>query len=289
MKNLELLKNLYMAYSPSGQEGRVQDIIMDFLDKRKIPFKIDPYGQLYAATGKPLLSAHMDQVSNKPISQLTTKAGIIAGNGNLGADDKNGIWTVLNILETYPDTSFLFSVEEERGGKPFPDEIESSPYALVFDRKGKGDIIGEMNGYCSRKFEKLVSQHAKQFKYKPNMGTYSDANQLSDMRIPCVNLSVGYYNAHTSMEYTVLSELQNALNLGLHLVENLPTIRNPAWEPETLVQWFPRSKRIIQDVFDSVDVRCDCCGMLEWRENTTEVDGLYFCEFCMEYLTEEAI
>lgn len=55
-----------------------------------------------------------------------------------------------------------------------------------------------------------ISAFAKDngFKFTPATGSCSDADKFSRI-LECVNLSCGYYEAHTSKEYTNLNELWN--------------------------------------------------------------------------------
>jgi putative aminopeptidase FrvX len=258
----------------------VQDIVTNELDLMGILYSIDEYGQIYSAQGTALLSAHMDQVSQRPITKLFKGSSIWKADGNLGADDKNGIYIALAILRKNPHLSFLFSTEEEIGGHPFPSVIKTSPYSLVFDRKGNSDIIGASNNYCSSTFESLIYRLSKKHKYQPTYGVYSDANQLSRMKIPTVNLSVGYYNAHTENEYTNINDLAKALSLGLHLIQSLPSIRHEEWEPRSKKSlWYDR-----EFIMDVTEVRCSICGEREYKSFTEVINGERVCEYCAEYL-----
>lgn len=283
---MELLARLYKAFSPSKKEGEVQKIILDFLNTNKIPYKIDSYGQIYSVSKtRPVLSAHMDQVSTKPIKKLTISKNKISADGNLGADDKNGVWIALKALESNPKLGFHFSVQEESGGVPFHPDIEKTPYVLVFDRKGSSDIIGYSNGYCSKAFQDLVYANAKPYGYRPASGVYSDCDQFSGMGIPCVNLSCGYYSAHTEKEYTILPELYNALDVALHLIKTIPKKRNKDWEPEPYLDTFGVFGRYEDEQ------KCDICGQWEYKEFLKPLmgyPGTLVCEDCKQYFEQGA-
>lgn len=229
---MKLLEQLYSIHSPSHKEHTMSAFIKAWLIRKKIPFDTDAKGQIFKLIpGRPILSAHMDQVQNGPPGPLIFKQTSIGteihGSKNgLGADDKNGIWIVLNLLARW-DTSFILSTGEESISKDVEhvllaneDVLRRIPYCLVFDRKGKGDIIGWENGYCAQEFQKRVSQEGERFGYRPEMGVYSDADAISEY-CECVNLSVGYYRAHSKEEYTIFEELQNALAFGDHLLNTL--------------------------------------------------------------------
>lgn len=228
--NFSLLDNLYKIGSPSRSEDKISKYVQKKLIALQIPFEVDEFHQIYRIIpDTPLLSAHLDQVQKKAPTDLIRIRGCIYGwrkhqQVGLGADDKNGVWIMLNLIELFRDkVSFIFSTQEEAGGKIDKIALSSHPYALVFDRKGSSDIIGSNNDYCSDDLEEEILKISGRFKYKAASGLFSDADDISDS-IPCVNISVGYYNPHTESEYTNERELLNALNFSVALLNELPIL-----------------------------------------------------------------
>lgn len=233
-----LLLTLYRTYAPSGNEALMRNVVTKYLKSTYQPYSVSCEKMVYRLElGKPLICAHMDHIDISPCVKVefeTNGEQIVKGfnaagkQTNLGADDKNGIFIALKLIQLFGnDINFIFSVEEEIGGvcrdflRNFSKErTDSIPYALIFDRKGRGDVIGTNNGYCKEDFENAVLDIADKFGYKRSTGMFSDCDHISEF-IPCVNLSCGYYNAHTANEYTVLPELENALNLGRALIQGL--------------------------------------------------------------------
>jgi hypothetical protein len=227
---MKLLEQLYTTHSPSHHEDRMAKLIIGKLDELKIKYKQDEHLQIYnIKPGLPLMVAHMDQVQRDPCEKVMivknqiygfNKAGKKTG---LGADDKNGIWIILKILEAKIPISFIFSACEEAGGKlqtlTSKIKLDKTPYGLIFDRRGNRDIIGSINSYCEEDLETAIQAIAPD--YKPTNGVFSDCDELSN-RIPCVNLSCGYYNAHSADEYTNLTQLKRALSLAKELIKELP-------------------------------------------------------------------
>lgn len=248
-KALATLLHLYSIHSPSGSEKPMRQFIERTLQSLGIKYSKDDEGQIWHITeNQPLLCAHMDQVqkSAPTIEAIENIGGRISADGfGLGADDKNGIWVILQILRDclsrkLPIPSFIFSVDEERiSGKATKcfekhflnkENKPKVPFAIVLDRRNSGDIIGRSNGYCTREFEDRVTTIGKPFGYKPTMGAYSDADGLSRF-VNAVNLSVGYYNPHSTTEYTVWSELLNALEFTKELVLDPANVANLASQP----------------------------------------------------------
>lgn len=227
---MKLLKKLYTINSHSACEQRLSKAIQKYLKKNNIKFKtLD--NQIYnIIKDTPILVAHLDQIGEKQVTKITIDGDIVTGDFNIGADDKNGVWIILKLLKdkTLKDKfSFLFTTEEEClsiGAKKlvtvYPNFFDKNKYALILDRRGKGDIIGYDNYYCSEKFEDDVASIGKQFGYEPTPGAVSDCDVFNEY-INCVNLSVGYYLSHTDKEFTRFSELKNALNFTKAIINNL--------------------------------------------------------------------
>lgn len=244
MLNKALLFEMYQA----KDQYEVLDIVTRELLADNIAFNIDKSGQVYNLNqNTPLLSSHCDRIEfNNPVTRVTVKNGTVSGNTCLGGDDRNGCFIILELIKKFRNrVSFIFSTNEESGGldlkkllSTIGDDVEKCSYALVFDRKGSSDIIGSSNGYCSAEFEDDVSTIGKPFGYKPAIGSWSDADSLSDY-INTVNLSCGYYNAHTEAEYSVLAYIDGAYQFGVSLISNIPTDKVwPKPEKDKYNDWF---------------------------------------------------
>lgn len=241
---MKLLEHLYKTHSPSHHEEKMASLIKQYLTKWGVKYKQDEHLQIYSIIPEtPLFVAHMDQVQKNPCEKVMTFKNQIWGfdeagkKTGLGADDKNGVWIILKLLESKHKISFIFSAAEEAGGKlgkliPSLD-LSKTSYGLIFDRRGKADIIGTRNSYCEDDLQTAIQTIAGD--YSPASGIFSDGDELSN-HIPCVNLSVGYYNAHTVDEYTSIPELKRALELAKDLVRELPYQGKPFALPTKLAR-----------------------------------------------------
>jgi tripeptide aminopeptidase len=245
------LLEMYRINSKSGNEHTLGDYVMVHLNRMGIPYTCNKLGNIYRLLpGVPIVSAHLDQVGVLPLTQCGIQGGIISGDANLGADDKNGLWICLDLLEKRPELNFIFTVQEESGGvgarailAAHEDLLASCPYCLIFDRKGGGDIIGTSNYYCDTDLERACASIGTDYGFSPAMGVWCDADTWRDT-IACVNLSCGYHNAHTEQEYTVIAELLNSAAYGLALVDGLPITKyriaenkwvfNDSWAVDTV-------------------------------------------------------
>lgn len=220
-----LLLNIFKIGSPSHKEQKMADFIKNFLSINTIDFTTDSTGNIFNISfeDRPLLSAHMDTVQKEVDSYLAELCRIrtypdgnriLKGLGIIGGDDKCGIYLILELLKIYKNFNFVFSVEEEVGGKGIQEfargrDFSKIPYGIVLDRRYGTDIICEKNNYGSKEFEDALYEIGKKYKYTPSTGSFSDANTISNF-ISCANLSAGYHNPHSTHEYVDLYDLLNA-------------------------------------------------------------------------------
>ena len=166
---MKLLTDLYFTHSPTrGGEEKMSAFVKSKLKERNILDYKTLDNQIYRIIpDTPMVCAHLDQVTFSPLTKLSMYNDIISGDSALGADDKNGIWIILKLLEKYKDISFIFSSGEESGGDIdqvldlVKDELESIKYCLIFDRRNGKDIVGTSNFYCENDLEDAVVDLAK--------------------------------------------------------------------------------------------------------------------------------
>lgn len=226
-----LLLDIFHIPSSSGEEEGMRSYIIKFLKREGIPYSVDPYGNVYNINcrDRPLLNAHMDTVQGPDDAKLQKFAKIynnqfLKGYGVIGADDKCGIYIILQLLKNN-EFNFLFTVQEEVGcvGARYfvqTNDFSYIPYGLTFDRYGPSDILCTENDYGTPEFEEALATVGREFGYKPARGILSDADEISDQISTC-NLSVGYYGHHTKQEFVDLYELENAVNFTQSILDNI--------------------------------------------------------------------
>lgn len=221
-----LLLSIFKIGSPSYKETAIASFVKEVLSINGIDFAIDIKGNIYNISNEnmPLLSAHMDTVQKEEdrllaefcrIRTYPDGKKILKGLGIIGGDDKCGVYIILEMLKSHKNLNFIFSVEEEVGGRgisSFVNERDFSkiPYGIVLDRRYGTDIICEKNNYGTKEFENDLATIGKKYNYSPASGTFSDANSISSF-MSCANLSVGYYQPHSTHEYVSLEDLEKAI------------------------------------------------------------------------------
>ena len=238
---MELLKQLYEIYSPSGGEKQLKRFIKRWV-KDNIPdaeIRTDNNdGNVYIVRGVadvyPCVVAHLDQVQrnhSKDFIAVETD-DIIFGYSpsnrcreGLGADDKNGIWVALQCLKEFDIIKVAFFVGEEIGcvgsGRCDMWWFDNCQYIIEPDRRGSSDLITNITGYiCSEDFKDYIPM--SDFGYSEKTGMMTDVLELSErgVGISCINLSCGYYEPHSDDEFTVKVDLLNCLELVKTIIMN---------------------------------------------------------------------
>jgi putative aminopeptidase FrvX len=237
----ELLLDIFHIYSPTNGEASLSLFLANFLEKNGIDFVMDQYNNIYSMKypGEPILCAHQDCVGDALCGSLVEFIDIydldgekiLKGNGNIGADDKIGIFLILlYMLKVNKNINFVFSTGEEHsvatGIKTVVNNIKDTdgfkkaPYCIVLDRKNGGDIICEKNSFGSKTFDEALEKIGLKYGFVSVRGGMSDTATFADY-MNAANLSVGYYNPHTKTEYVVISEMLNTFDYVCDLIENL--------------------------------------------------------------------
>lgn len=233
--NEKMLLEIFKIGAPSLKEHKIADYIKTYLSSNKIEFNTDSTGNIFNMSheNRPLLSAHMDTVQREEDSFLANfirireykNKKILKGLGIIGGDDKCGIYIMLELITMYKNLNFVFSVEEEIGGKGISEFVKNRDfskvlYGIVLDRRYGTDIICENNNYGTLEFQKDLEAIGTKFSYKPTTGSFSDANSISN-HISCANLSVGYHNPHSKHEYVDLDDLLKAVIYTEEIINTL--------------------------------------------------------------------
>ena len=192
---------------------------------------INEDGFLYAKGNIPVLvTAHMDTVHEKTCTEIKIEKQntytILSSPQGIGGDDRCGIWMIYKLLKT---TSFrpyvLFCEDEEIGGvgsgkfvdSPYIDDLKEVKYMIELDRANYDDAV-----YYDCGNEEFKQYIALITGYKEAWGSFSDISNLSPaVDVASVNLSCGYYKAHTTQEYVVFEEMENTLEIVKLLLDDL--------------------------------------------------------------------
>lgn len=179
-------------------------------------------GFLYAKGDVPvLLIAHMDTVHKQPIRETMTAKGRISSPQGIGGDDRCGIFIIMNIVKEL-HCSVLLCEDEEIGGvgarkftkSKFINALDVN-YMIEFDRANAHDAV--FYGCDNAEFTDFVTENTG---FKEAFGSFSDISVVAPAaKIAAVNLSCGYYNAHTLGEYVVYEDMMDTIEAAKALIK----------------------------------------------------------------------
>lgn len=180
-------------------------------------------GYVYARGDFPvLLVAHLDTVHKEVpyefIYDPTNKS--YSSPQGIGGDDRCGVYMVLETLKKF-NCSVLFCEDEEIGCVGAQKFIEAEfarsleyNYIIEFDRQGSNDAV--FYDCDNPDFEDFIT---KEF-YKTAYGSFSDISYVAPfLGCAAVNLSCGYYKAHTTNEYVIISEMEKSIEAACKILE----------------------------------------------------------------------
>lgn len=238
---MELLKQLYMVSSPSRDEKDMFTFIEDWMIEHGIDCQVHDWG-ITATKGVsetyPCVVAHMDEVHDRHIGKriFETENGILFGYDilkgqqcGIGADDKNGIWVALKMLERMDAIKVAFFIGEEIGcvGSRECDLkfFDDCRFVIQCDRRNGGDFITDAGvELCSNEF--IRDCNIEKFGYHEEHGLMTDVLELKErgLKVSAVNMSCGYHHPHTAEELTVFSQLENCLAFVEWICMNLTEV-----------------------------------------------------------------
>lgn len=179
-------------------------------------------GYIYSQGEMPvLLVAHLDTVHKEVPKEIfyddNTKT--LSSPQGIGGDDRCGVYMILQVLKRF-NCSVLFCEDEEIGAIGAQKFIDSEHikglefnYIIEFDRKGNNDAV--FYDCDNIEFEDFIT---KEF-YKTSWGTFSDISWLAPaLGCAAVNLSCGYYKAHTVNEYIVMPEMEASIEAACKII-----------------------------------------------------------------------
>ena len=186
-----------------------------------------------------LLVAHLDTVHQQPVRQIckTGNGNILMSPQGIGGDDRCGVYALVTIrARSEKKPWLLFTCDEEIGGvgaeafckdyraRAFPKELDKMKMLVEIDRKGRTDAV--YYDCDNPDFEKYINGKGFVTQY----GSFSDISCLAPaLGVAAVNLSSGYYNAHTLHEYINRKHLNTTIRKVLEIVADAAKAEFPAY------------------------------------------------------------
>ena len=240
---MELLKQLYKISSKSGMEDRIKSFVLGCVSDVDLKIESDDIGNLFITKGLaetyPCVAAHLDEIHNPCEREVVLEGDKIFTVDKLwnrvgcGADDKNGLWVIINLLHSESVLKVALFVQEERTGDiagcrgaracdlSFFSDVK---FVLECDRKGGSDVVHIGKGETLLCEQDFIPQNLLDcYGYEMVRGGKTDVVELKmrGLEIPVCNIGCGYYDAHKNSEYTIFSELQNCLSFVREVLQSI--------------------------------------------------------------------
>lgn len=205
MTDIEFEAYKYLTQcSESVLKERLYTVLQRYYDK-----VINHNDFLYAEGSIPIaLVAHLDTVfSSSPtfVSYDKKEQLIYSGQGGIG-DDRAGVFAILKLLLKGYHPYIIFTTGEEIGGIGALSITQSLSqpnlkYIIELDRRGSNDCV-----FYNHYDEEFIS-YIESFGFEYALGSFSDISIICPLwNIAGVNLSIGYYNEHTTREFVCVDE-----------------------------------------------------------------------------------
>ncbi|MBQ6296748.1 MAG: M28 family peptidase [Selenomonadaceae bacterium] len=202
-----------------------------------------------------MLVAHLDTVHEQPVRDICLSAdkNILMSPQGIGGDDRCGVFALCNIFQSAQVKPWLlFTCDEEVGGigaKAFclahqqlqlPKELDNLNFLIELDRKGKNDAV--FYRCANPDFEAYITSKG----FKTAQGSFSDISVIApELEVAAVNLSCGYYHAHTLHEYINRAELDDTICKVVDIISDVSHL--PRFEYVEYIQSVEQTKLVSRD------------------------------------------
>ena len=196
---------------------------------------------LVKGTAPIMLVAHLDTVHMNPVKIICKNrdGSVWMSPEGIGGDDRCGVYGILKVYESVKVKPWLlFTCDEEIGcvgAGVFADDLARRNYLpkdlkkikciIEIDRRGSNDAV--FYSCDNTNFEAYVNGKG----FKTAIGSFSDICYVApELGVAAVNLSSGYYNAHTEHEFIVVPELEWVIEKVIEMVEESVDDAFPRYE-----------------------------------------------------------
>jgi len=224
----------------------------------------------------PALNAHLDIIGDEIPKKLIEDCNIIKTNGILGGDDRCGVYIMLELIQRkIKDYMYIFFFDEEIGcigSNKFNEKINPTCF-VGLDRCGFNDIA--LYGYDNDELTKTFTNIG----YEIKQGSITDVAVLAQKYgIACVNLSVGFFNEHTTSEFINLKAVEFTLDtvLNKNIIHKITTHK---FKVDCFLTYSPYYD-YYYDEYNNYDnsLICDWCG--KETIDLYDCDQWLLCEHC---------
>ena len=252
------------------------------------------------------LVAHLDTVFTAPPQRIfydRTKNVMWSPDG-LGADDRAGVYAIVQILKAGLRPTVIFTTDEEKGClgaealvKNLPIAPTELKYIIELDRRGSDDCVFYQ---CdNEQFEDYVES----FGFVMNFGSFSDISVICPAwRVAGVNLSIGYYDEHSYSETLYVGQMLNTIEKVKRMLLSVDKADKYEYKELLTKGWLAKYMHPTEDdwgwdpsygiskedwaYFMDPQSKCKDCGKWDYDYNLFPTKGengetVFFCSDCI--------
>ena len=289
-KNSELKTFEQLA---SLTQNSLKKVLSSFL-KRHYPKVIETKEYIYAEGEIPIaLVAHMDTVFKKPPSEIffDERHNVMWSPSGLGADDRAGVFAIVQIIRGGQKPQVIFTTDEEYGAlgamalSKLDCPFTNLKYLIQLDRRGSDDCV-----FYDCDNEEFV-EYIESFGFTWNYGSFTDISELCpSWKIAGVNLSVGYRDEHSATEVLFVGQLLATINKVkkmLNAAAEAPVFKYiPMANTPYGKDWYTWNKNTYNWSYSNEVMKCHNCKKYFMEEELFPVVMLnkttkFFCPDCL--------
>lgn len=180
---------------------------------------------IYAIGNIPVaLVAHCDTVFPQPPEDIyyDSEKGVMWSPDGLGADDRAGVWAIIQIIRNGLRPHIILTTDEEKGGvgaetliKDCPNPIADIKYLIQLDRRGANDCV-----FYDCANDEFV-EYVESFGFVEAYGSFSDISTICPAwKIAGVNLSIGYVDEHSFSETLFVGVMNRTIKLVIRMLKD---------------------------------------------------------------------
>jgi hypothetical protein len=253
------------------------------------------------------LAAHMDTVFDKPPKDIfyDTRKNVMWSPEGLGADDRAGVFAIIQIVQSGLRPHIILTTDEEKGCigaealSKFDCPFEELNYVIELDRRGTNDCVFYD---CDNKD---FVDYVEKFGFTETWGSFSDICEFCpEWEVAGVNLSIGYKDEHSFQELLYVSSMFATIEKVKKMLseENIPFFKyipspyyynwkgTSSWSKYTGYDydddWYDEYYLANPYAKPKTDTHCVHCGKDLLEEEMFPVDRIngkigYFCPDCI--------
>lgn len=232
--------------------------------------------------------AHLDTVFYTQPTNIfyDTNYNVMWSPQGLGADDRTGVYMIMQLLKQKLLPSILFTTGEEEGGKgalafikDFPQAPNEIKYLIELDRHGSNDCVFYNCG--NDNFISFVEKYG----FEKNYGTFTDISIVCPSWDKAgVNLSVGYEEEHSYSEFLRVGCMNDTLKKVTQMIKDSKDKKVPNFDYQKIDYFY--NKKNDKNVFV-----CEGCGKVVPLYGGIDVVNkngkiLHYCDDCFSQIAD---